>query len=388
MESLRPLLFDTVPSIQQNAAFSLGKLANYSQEVAEQIISLGILNEVVSGLTSPDHYYQKHCCFVIRTVSKHSAELAGKVVQAGTIPKLVKCLEHPDIKVREAAAWAIGFIASHSLALADSVVNHDAVPSLIKSIQTDDINLKRLAVSALGDISQHSPDLAKAVIDADGISNISPLFKENDPKLRQYVCSTLSQVAKHSIESAEVVIESHIFPEALHCLKDKDVGVRKSSAALIREIVKHTQEQAQIVINNGGGLALVQYLRPEAKNEPLNAIMAIGYISSFSESLALSLIHENAPDICLKTFVTTKIQAVRAATAWALGQMGKHSPDHASKLTKFNVLELLLAAYLDATATEEVQEKTKRALKLIIENSINIEALQPLISTADRKSVV
>ena len=35
MALLRPLLLDTVPSIQQSAALALGRLANYSEELAE-----------------------------------------------------------------------------------------------------------------------------------------------------------------------------------------------------------------------------------------------------------------------------------------------------------------------------------------------------------------
>lgn len=195
-------------------------------------------------------------------------------------------------------------------------------------------------------------------------------------------CSTLANIAKHSVESADLVIGGGIFPEAINCLKDKEAGVRKSAAALIREIVKHTQVQAQTVIEFGGASALIQYLRPEGDNEPLNAIMAIGYISSFSQSLAMSLINENAAAVCLKTFTSSKLPSVKAAAGWALGQMGKHSPEHASSLTKHNVLELLLGTHLDSAATDEVKLKTKRALKLIIEKCAEIEALQPLINQA------
>lgn len=143
---LRPLLLDTVPSIQQNAALSLGKLANYSQQIAEQITNVGILPEIVSALSSKDNYYQRNSCFVIRTISKHNSQLAQKTVDAGCLKPLVECLDAVDVKVREASAWALGFIASHSVELAQAVVDVNAIPSLILSVQSNDANLKRLAV--------------------------------------------------------------------------------------------------------------------------------------------------------------------------------------------------------------------------------------------------
>lgn len=46
MAHLRPLLLDTVPAIQHSAAVALGRLANYSDELAEAIVSNEILPQV------------------------------------------------------------------------------------------------------------------------------------------------------------------------------------------------------------------------------------------------------------------------------------------------------------------------------------------------------
>jgi hypothetical protein len=211
------------------------------------------------------------------------------------------------------------------------------------------------------------------------------LLNQSDAKLKQQVCSTLAQIAKHSLDSAELVVEGEIFPPALNCLKDKDAGVRKYAAALIREIVKHTPELSQLVVNVGGAAALVQYLAPDAENEPINAVMAIGYIGSFSPSLAGALIQESAPGRVLNVFVTAKQAHVKSAAAWTLGQLGKHSPEQAGNLTSLNVLALLLQAHNDPNAGEDLKLKTKRSLKFIIEKCTEIEALQPLIEPAPEK---
>lgn len=50
MALLRPLLLDNVPSIQQSAALALGRLANYSDELAEAVVSNEILPQLVYSL--------------------------------------------------------------------------------------------------------------------------------------------------------------------------------------------------------------------------------------------------------------------------------------------------------------------------------------------------
>lgn len=51
MALLRPLLLDSVPSIQQSAALALGRLANYSDELAEAVVSNEILPQLVYSLS-------------------------------------------------------------------------------------------------------------------------------------------------------------------------------------------------------------------------------------------------------------------------------------------------------------------------------------------------
>jgi HEAT repeat protein len=357
-------------------------LANYQEDIAKQIVEANILPEIVSGLNSSDSYYKRNACFVIRTISKHSADLAQRCVDAQALEPLVKCFESFDPKVRESAAWALGRIATHSDSLAQAVVDANAIQELIRAVQDPELALRRIGVASLGDIAKHTPDLAQAVIDQRAISHIAPLLTAADPKLKQEVCQTLAQIAKHSLDSAELVVEGQVVPPSLACLKDKDPGVRKSGASLLREIVKHTQELALLVVNVGGAASLVQYLKPESGNDPLSAVMAIGYIASFSQSLASALIQESAPSVVLNVFVSARQAHVKSSAAWTLGQLGKHSPEQASQLTSLNALALLLDAHNDKNAGENLKLETKRALKFIIEKCNEIEALQPLIEPA------
>ena len=50
LDLLRPLLLDTDPSVQQNAALALGRLANYSPQLAEKIVASDIIPQLVASI--------------------------------------------------------------------------------------------------------------------------------------------------------------------------------------------------------------------------------------------------------------------------------------------------------------------------------------------------
>merc|ERR1711892_1275860 len=54
---------------------------------------------------------------------------------------------------------------------------------------------------------------------------------------------------------------------------------------------------------------------------------------------------------------------INAATVWALGQIGGHTPEHAKAIAVSNVLPRLLESYTSPESSEDLQTKSKAALK-------------------------
>lgn len=52
---------------------------------------------------------------------------------------------------------------------------------------------------------------------------------------------------------------------------------------------------------------------------------------------------------------------IKAAAAWALGQIGRHTPEHAKAVATANVLPCLLECYLRNDASEDLQTKVGSA---------------------------
>ncbi|XP_070709369.1 sperm-associated antigen 6 [Pempheris klunzingeri] len=379
MSMLRPLMLDVVPSIQQTAALALGRLADHSDELAEAVVKEDILPQLVHSLASQNRFYKKAAAFVLRAVAKHSPELSQAVVACGGVDTLVLCLEEFDPGVKEAAAWALGYIARHNASLSQSVVDAGAVPLLVLCLLEPEMALKRIAASTLSDIAKHTPELAQTVVDNGAIAHLAQMILNPDGKLKRQVFSALSQISKHSVSLAEMVIEAEIFPAAVACLKDPDEYVRKNVTTLMREVVKHTPELSQVIVNCGGMAAVVDYLGECSGNLRLPGIMMLGYVAAHSESLAMAVIlSKGVPQLALCLSEEPE-HHMRAATAWSIGQIGHHTPEHAKVVATAGLLPKLLELYMDASSSEDLQAKSKKALKSILQKCTFLPALEPLL---------
>ncbi len=327
----------------------------------------------------------------MRAVARHSPNLAHAVVNSNALEALVSCLEEFDPAVREAAAWALAHIAKHEESLASAVVKADAIKHLVKCLEEPELSLKKIAATALGQICKHSAELAHNVVDADAVKILIALILHPDAPLKRQVCSCLSEIAKHNVDLAETLVKNQnsslsIFPRILHCLKDQDMQVRKNAACCIREIARHTHQLATIIVNCGGTVSIVDYLSSSQGASKLPGIMTLGFIAAYDETLAMNVISAKAINPLLEALKNDEDE-IKAAAAWTLGHIGRHSPDHSKNLAEANVPEELLKVYVASENMEDLRKKTKKALKMIIEVCHHLPALEPLLLKAQNASI-
>ncbi|KAF0984456.1 hypothetical protein FDP41_000355 [Naegleria fowleri] len=387
LDLLRPLLLDTDPSVQQNAALALGRLANYSPQLAEKIVASEIVPQLVASILKNNKYYQRHAAFVLRAIAKHGPRLAQAVVDSGAVDALVKCLDEFDPLVKESAAYAIGNISMHSPELAQICVDQGCVGLLLTCAQQPEQSLKKVAISSLANICSHTPELAQAVVDAEGIPVITPLIL--NPVVKRQACQCLAFIAKHSVELAELVVEGEIFPKIFALLQDpEDEIVRKNAASCIMQVSKHNPELAALIVNAGGLPAIVDYVSNAEGDNKLPGIMILGFIAAFQETMATAVIKAKSVQPLGNALSPSYSDHLRAAAAWSLGQIGRHSSEHAKAVAEANILTLLNEAFLDDKASEDLKSKSKRALKAIIQKCTYLDALNPLLSEKAPQSIL
>uniref|UniRef100_A0A3B5MD93 Sperm associated antigen 6 n=1 Tax=Xiphophorus couchianus TaxID=32473 RepID=A0A3B5MD93_9TELE len=75
-------------------------------------------------------------------------------------------------------------------------------------------------------------------------------------------------------------------------------------------------------------------------------------------------------------------QHIKSATVWSLDQIGHHTREHAKVVASANLLPKLLELYLDPSSSEDLQAKSKKALKNILQKCTLVSALEPLLYDA------
>lgn len=112
--------------------------------------------------------------------------------------------------------------------------------------------------------------------------------------------------------------------------------------------------------------------------------MALGYISAFSETLALAVIvHQGI--LPLKDALVNEPEAhIKSAACWSLGQIGRHTPEHAKALAKADVFRRFIQIYKSASVHDDegnsdLKTKAQRALKTALQKCTHMPALEPLL---------
>lgn len=139
---------------------------------------------------------------------------------------------------------------------------------------------------------------------------------------------------------------------------------------------------AALVVRSHGIGYLVDFLTSTHGNTRLAAVMALGFIASFSETLAMAVLKGGATTGLKDCVINEPEDHLKAAAVWALGQAGRHGSEHASLLAEHDVLRHLLSCMLHEEASEDLKNKSKRALRAILQHCTHLAAMQPLLPLA------
>ena len=196
----------------------------------------------------------------------------------------------------------------------------------------------------------------------------------------------LGNITKHSVELADKVMLKLVNAQKLlSCLKDPDDIVKKNAAFCICEIVNKSQTHATTIVNAGGAAILVEFITNIKGDPRLYGILTLGFIAAFKEELASNVIRAKAINQLRDALQNETHQHIKAAACYALGHIGRHSPQHAKEVADANVLSLMLYYYMAPDSTDDLKDKAKKALKKVIDMCSHLTALEPLLQVAPEK---
>ncbi|KAL1502423.1 hypothetical protein ABEB36_007564 [Hypothenemus hampei] len=389
LDLLKPLLVDVCPQIKQCAAIALGRLVHNDAEIAEELLDVGLLNMLLHNAGTGNKYQKCAVLFVLRSLCKHNEKMAQAVIKNGALQTFFCCLEDFEPAVKEAAAWGVGYLARHNKNLAEECVNAGVLPLLMLALQEPELSLKQIATSAITDIAKHTENLAMAVVDANIVSYLARNLQNSDEKLKKQCLAALSAIAKHSPELAEVVVEAEVFPTVCQLLSHPCSAVRRNAACLIRDVAKQSLELTQLVVNTGGIGALLEVLfqYPSKELVPMSdvripCISAIGFIAGQSSQLAMTVLGCRTIQVLARILKDSDEDNLLTVTAWAIGQIGRHSPEHSAAIASENIFPRLVQLFEKVNSSADLKDKCHGTLKLCLQNCLLVSALEPLLASA------
>lgn len=111
--------------------------------------------------------------------------------------------------------------------------------------------------------------------------------------------------------------------------------------------------------NTGGIAALIELICTTRTTTKPPAIMALGYIAGHSAQMAMIAIESKGASQLASVLEQETDDDILAITAWALGQMGKHSPDHAKAIATTNIFPRILQVKLSINNFERRNKSIK-----------------------------
>ena len=271
--------------------------------------------------------------------------------------------------------------------MAEEVAKAGAIEQLSLCIEDPETSLKKVSTMALSEIAKHNAELADRIANNAGTLRVlAGCLADRDWELREYACTSLANVAKHNEDLAQKVAGADVFARIINCIKDEKEKVQRQAVLCVKEIACHSIDLAKVVCDVGGVLPyVVEYLNNARGAAKLHAITTLGYVAGFDHDLAKSVVQCKG-HIALVNALRDKVEDhVKAAAAWSLGQIGRHSSELAKDLAEQKVLNELLIIYMSAEEKGDLKNKTKRALKAIIQQCQEMEALRPLLEIGNEK---
>ncbi len=130
--------------------------------------------------------------------------------------------------------------------------------------------------------------------------------------------------------------------------------VKRNAMTCIREIVKHDNDQVNKLNKLGGPAALVKYVSETRGATRLPGVVALRHYASVDASNAKAIIDANGIFPLKDALVSDPLPFVRSAAAWTLGEIARHSVEHAAPVVDAGIHEAL------RTASKQIDEERRR----------------------------
>lgn len=110
--------------------------------------------------------------------------------------------------------------------------------------------------------------------------------------------------------------------------------------------------------------------------------MALGYLASFSPELATTVISSHALPPLVEALQHEPEDHLKGASAWSLGQIGKHTGVHAKEVALVGAMLHLVMCVKAKGSSLDLQNKCQLSIKIIVNRLDYSPALDALLNVS------
>ena len=115
--------------------------------------------------------------------------------------------------------------------------------------------------------------------------------------------------------------------------------------------------------------------------------MALGYLASWSPELSTAVITSNALPPLVDALEHEEQDHLKGASAWSLGQIGKHTSVHAKEVALVGTMLHLVMCVKAKSSSEDLQKKCELSIKIIVNHLDYSPALDSLLNVSDSSTI-
>ena len=432
--ALKACLQHIDPGVKEAACWAIDYIAQHNADLAKAVADAEMVPLLVLAVQEPEVTLKRIAVSCLGSIAKHSPGLAQTVLGARCLPHFGQLLYvHVCCVPRRAAPVLPGWSLSWMQFFCSLV-------ALARACNFPDV--RGMSLVALPGTTTLRP--VATLLTTSSSAKFAPVLRTlpSIPSSSQKrwwpptCCRWLRSVVRLQLR---VTFCAWLFL-ALRCLTDlralflllllcccgafafvsarsnEDELLSKNACVLLKELSRQSAVLAAQVVENDGIGALMENIRLYEGASRTASVMGLGFLAASSEDVAMTLIESQAVPLLRDILVQVRLsqascwnpqlnvmvacfdissglarfyqeqdQNTLAASAWTLGQIGKHSVEHAVSMGEFDVYRELIAHFQNANSSEDLQLKCKKTLKALLANCADLRSLEPLLGDAPPK---
>ncbi|KAL1458127.1 hypothetical protein WDU94_008298 [Cyamophila willieti] len=221
---------------------------------------------ITAGLQDFDLNIRTSTAMALGNIARNNKVLAERIIQVDAVPDLIRMLSSKEPSLKHAAAFALDNLIKTGPELAEAVEESTVIPALVKNLQHDYHKIRSDAFQCLADMARQSPGMANKVATTQVISNTVQHLYYPDKEVQKNAANLLRDLCKHNLRFVDMVVNEGGLDAFLEII-DEEYGSKTLPAIIsVGYMAAQSEELSRHIIAVFGITRLREILQNELQD--------------------------------------------------------------------------------------------------------------------------